>query len=54
MTDIQDVEELALALRKIDAQVSVLVDFAEDTKLSPSDFSVLELLIEECRSFVGY
>ena len=55
MTAIQDMEELVLALRKLNNGLEDLADKTyEDSPLEESDFEDAFEIIEECRSFVGY
>ena len=55
MTAIQDMDELVLALRKLNNRLEDLADMTldEDIPLKESDFEDAFEIIEECRSFVG-
>ena len=54
MTVIQDMDELALALRKLNNRLEDLADGVAEGVTEESDFEDAFEIIEECRSFVGY
>ena len=55
MTAIQDMDELVLALRKLDHRLEELAEVsAFGDALEESDFEGAFEILQECRSFVGY